>query len=71
MGRRPVQGLGYPVHRTPPQGKTSSSSKDLAKQPLNEPTWAPFTSLPDRANGMKRGSLEDSRTGPNNVEASN
>jgi hypothetical protein len=71
MRRRLVQGVGYAIHCIPPRGKTSSPSKDLANQLFHELTRAPFTSLPWRARGTERGSLEDSRTGPNIVEAFN
>jgi hypothetical protein len=49
---------------------SSPSSKDLTKQPLQEPTRAPFFPLPWRAQGTVRGSLEDSRIVPNTVKAS-
>jgi hypothetical protein len=61
--------LACPPH--PSRGKTLSPSKDLAKQPIHKPTWAPFTSLRWRAQGTERGSLEDSRIGLNTVEACN
>jgi hypothetical protein len=49
----------------------SPPSKDITKKPLQEPTQAPFTLLLWRARGTVGGSLEDSRTGLNTVEASN
>jgi hypothetical protein len=49
----------------------SPPSKELAKQPTQQMTWAMFTQLPWRARGIVGGSLEDSRTGPNTVEARN
>jgi hypothetical protein len=49
----------------------SPPSKDFAKQPLCELTRAPCTSLPWRARGIGRWSLEDYRIGSNIVEASN
>jgi hypothetical protein len=54
-----------------PQEKMSPPRKDLAKHPLQEPTRAPFTSLQWRAQGTKRGSLEDSETSPNTMKATN
>jgi hypothetical protein len=48
-----------------------SASKDLAKQPPQEPTWEPSTTLPWWTQRTVGGSQEDSRTGPNTVEASN
>jgi hypothetical protein len=42
------------------------------KQPLQELTWAMFTSLPGRPGEQREGeSLDDSRIGLNTVEASN
>jgi hypothetical protein len=71
MRRRPLKGGGYPIHLITPQEKTSLPNKDITKQPLQEPTRAPFPPLSWRAWGIVRGSLEDAKIGPNIVEASN
>jgi hypothetical protein len=59
------------MHLIAPQGKTLPPSKHLAKQPPQEPTRALSTPLSWRARGTERGSLKDSRTSLNTVEAPN
>jgi hypothetical protein len=55
------------------QGTDEKSTEEDTdtKQPLQEPTQAPFSPLSWRAQGTVSGSLKDSKTGPNTIEASN